>query len=45
MLGYEGKFVWKLVIDKGGLMVIVFCIFINKFKFRWVWVFKLEYVY
>lgn len=42
MLGYEGKFVWKPATDKGGIIVTLPGIPVNKLPSKWAWVFKLE---
>ena len=42
MLGYEGKFVWKPATDKGGIIVTLPGISVNKLPSKWAWVFKLE---
>ena len=42
MLGYDGKFDWKPVSDKGGIIVTLPGIPVNKLPSKWAWVFKLE---
>ena len=42
MLGYEGKFVWKPATDKGGIIITLPGIPVNKLPSKWAWVFKLE---
>ena len=42
MLGYEGKFSWKPATDKGGIIVTLPGIPVNKLPSKWAWVFKLE---
>ena len=42
MLGYEGKFDWKPASDKGGIIVTVPAIPVNKLPSKWAWVLKLE---
>ena len=42
MLGYEGKFAWEPISDKGGMIVIFPAISINKLPSEWAWVLKLE---
>lgn len=42
MLGYDGKFFWEFVGEKGGMVIVFFFIVVNKIFFKWVWVLKLE---
>ena len=42
MLGYEGKFDWKPAADKGGVIITLPAIPVNKLPSKWAWVFKLE---
>lgn len=44
MLGYERKFVWKPATDKGGLIVTLPAIPVNKLPSQWAWVLKLRNV-
>lgn len=44
MLGYEGKFVWKPDTSKGGMIITLPGIPVNKLPSKWAWVFKLEKV-
>ena len=42
MLGYEGKFAWKPISDKGGIVVTFPAIPITKLPSEWAWVLMLE---
>ena len=42
MLGYEGKFVWKPASDKGGMIVNMPGIPVNKLPSQWAWVLKIQ---
>ena len=44
MLGYQGKFDWKPASDKGGMIVTMPGIPVNKLPSQWAWTLKLENV-
>lgn len=44
MLGYDEKFVWKPATKKGGIIVTMPAIPVNKLPSKWAWVLKLRKV-